>query len=199
MQPRRTHAHTRPCNRPKASSVRVLERQVYTGPHQPTDSASVNHKHQPNVTRHVPEIHHQKLVLLFTLLLFLLANAHPCDTRPPEPRATASLVRTRPTPNGAHLRRDVRPLRRSPHLLRCVPAPLGAPDSAHAHDANARHARHARHTEGLRADANSHSDADAVHARAKHACGHAESPRRVLPLRQRHHLRGRARPCVIDV
>ncbi|KAI9442795.1 hypothetical protein BJY52DRAFT_459705 [Lactarius psammicola] len=129
------------------------------------DSTSVNHKHRPNVTRNVPEIHHQKLVLFLTLLLFLFANAHPCATRP----ATASLVRTRPAPDGAHLRRDVRPLRRPPHILRCVPAPLGAPDSAHADDANARYARyagHAGHAEGPRADANAHAGtptrADAV-------------------------------------
>jgi hypothetical protein len=194
-QLRRTHLH--PSNRPKASSVRVPEHKMHTGPHQPTDSTSANHKHDPIVTRYKFEILHQKLILHLTFLLFLPANTHAYLTRPP---TTAPLVRTRPTSNGAHLRRDVRPIRRPPHLLRRVPTPLGTPDSSHSNDTNA---RHARHTEGPRAHANTsagtYSPSDAMHARTKHACRHAESPRRVLPLHRLHQrVRAPARPRVID-
>jgi hypothetical protein len=194
-QPRRTHLH--PSYRPKASSVRIPELQIHTGPHQPTDSTSANHKHDPIVTRYEFEILHQKLALHLTLLLFLLANAHVRGTRPP---ATAPLVRTCPTANGAHLRRDVRPFRRPPYLLRRVPTPIRAPYSSHANDADA---RHTRYPEGPPAHANTstgtYSPSDAVYARTKHACGHAKSPRRLLPLHRLHQrVRAPARPRIID-
>ncbi|KAH9016088.1 hypothetical protein EDB84DRAFT_1567467 [Lactarius hengduanensis] len=105
MQPRYTH--TRPSIGPSFFAV-ILN-------------------HRPIVTRHVPEIHQQNLVLLLTLLLFLTVNVHPCATgRPTTAPLTYDPSDGLLTFSGASL------------------LPSEAPDSPHATTPNTRYARHAR-------------------------------------------------------